>query len=166
MWKLNYCFPFFRLSVQLLSHVWLLRIKIFPFSLLFHLLFHFPSAFAFLPIGFLSVCVFICLSPSCSSTLCVWKWKWNLLSCVSLFVTPWTVACQVPLFMEFSRQEYWSGLPFPSPYMFDSYINSFKMSQLKLIIFFITIASSWECEFSSVQFSHSVVSNSLWPHGL
>ena len=32
-----------------------------------------------------------------------------------LFVTPWTVACQVPLYMEFSMQEYWSGLPFPSP---------------------------------------------------
>ena len=28
---------------------------------------------------------------------------------------PWTVACQTPLSMEFSRQEYWSGLPFPSP---------------------------------------------------
>ena len=32
-----------------------------------------------------------------------------------LTVTPWTVACQVPLSVEFSRQEYWSGLPFPSP---------------------------------------------------
>ena len=32
-----------------------------------------------------------------------------------LFVTPWTVARQAPLSMEFSRQEYWSGLPFPSP---------------------------------------------------
>ena len=31
------------------------------------------------------------------------------------FVTPWTVACQVALFMGFSRQEHWSGLPFPSP---------------------------------------------------
>ena len=31
------------------------------------------------------------------------------------FVTPWTVAHQAPLFMGFSRQEYWSGLPFPSP---------------------------------------------------
>ena len=30
-------------------------------------------------------------------------------------VTPWTVACQAPLFMEFSRQESWSGLPFSSP---------------------------------------------------
>ena len=39
----------------------------------------------------------------------------KLLSCVRLFVTPRTVAWQVPLFMGFSRQEYWSGLPFPSP---------------------------------------------------
>ena len=30
-------------------------------------------------------------------------------------VTPWTIAHQAPLSMEFSRQEYWSGLPFPSP---------------------------------------------------
>ena len=34
---------------------------------------------------------------------------------VLLFVTPWTVAQQTPLSMEFSRQEYQSGLPFPSP---------------------------------------------------
>ena len=37
------------------------------------------------------------------------------LSHVQLFVTPWTVACQAPLSMGISRQEYWSGLPFPSP---------------------------------------------------
>ena len=37
------------------------------------------------------------------------------LSRVRLFVNAWTVALQVPLSMEFSRQEYWSGLPFPSP---------------------------------------------------
>ena len=37
------------------------------------------------------------------------------LSCVQLFVTPWTVAHQAPPSMEFSRQEYWSGLPLPSP---------------------------------------------------
>ena len=36
-------------------------------------------------------------------------------SCVQLFVTLWTVACQAPLSMEFSRQEYWGVLPFPSP---------------------------------------------------
>ena len=34
---------------------------------------------------------------------------------VQLFMTPWTVACRAPLSMEFYRQEYWSGLPFPSP---------------------------------------------------
>ena len=36
-------------------------------------------------------------------------------SCVWLFATLWTVACQVPLSMGFSGQEYWSGLPCPSP---------------------------------------------------
>ena len=39
----------------------------------------------------------------------------QLVSRVQLFVTLWTVACQAPLSMEFSRQEYWSGVPFPSP---------------------------------------------------
>ena len=37
------------------------------------------------------------------------------LSRARLFVTPWTVVYKVPLSMEFSRQEYWSGLPYPSP---------------------------------------------------
>ena len=37
------------------------------------------------------------------------------LSCVQLFETPWTVACQAPLSMEFSKQECWSRLPFPPP---------------------------------------------------
>ena len=41
--------------------------------------------------------------------------KVKSLSCVRLFVTPWTAAHQAPPSMEFSRQEYWSGLPFPSP---------------------------------------------------
>ena len=52
----------------------------------------------------------------------VWSWlpPWegvhacilNHFSCVWFFVTLWTVACQAPLSMGFSRQEYWSGLPF------------------------------------------------------
>ena len=37
------------------------------------------------------------------------------LSCILLFVTPCTLAHQAPLSMDFPRQEYWSGLPFPSP---------------------------------------------------
>ena len=40
--------------------------------------------------------------------------KVKLLSRVRLFATPWTGAYQAPWSMEFSRQEYWSGLPFPS----------------------------------------------------
>ena len=43
------------------------------------------------------------------------KVKVKSLSRVQLFVTSWTVAYQVPPSMGFSRQEYWSGLPFPSP---------------------------------------------------
>ena len=43
------------------------------------------------------------------------KLKVKSLSRVRLFATPWTVAHQAPLCMGFSRQEYWSGLPFPSP---------------------------------------------------
>ena len=43
--------------------------------------------------------------------MCCAQW----LSHVQLFATPWTVAHQPPPSMRFSRQEYWSGLPFPSP---------------------------------------------------
>ena len=43
------------------------------------------------------------------------KVKVKSLSCVRLFATPWTVTYQAPQSMGFSRQEYWSGLPFPSP---------------------------------------------------
>ena len=39
----------------------------------------------------------------------------SCLSCVWFFVTPWTIAGQATLSMEFSRQEYWSGLPSPPP---------------------------------------------------
>ena len=42
------------------------------------------------------------------------EWVLSHVSCVQLSVTPWTMALQAPLSMGFSRQEYWSGLPFPS----------------------------------------------------
>ena len=47
-----------------------------------------------------------------------WKWKVKMksLSRVWLFATPWTAAYQAPPSMGFSRQEYWSGVPSPSPY--------------------------------------------------
>ena len=47
----------------------------------------------------------------------VWKWKVKVksLSRVRLLATPWTAAYQAPSSMGFSRQEYWSGVPLPSP---------------------------------------------------
>ena len=46
-----------------------------------------------------------------------WKWKvkGKSLSRVQLLATPWTAAYQAPLYMGFSRQEYWSGVQLPSP---------------------------------------------------
>ena len=49
------------------------------------------------------------------SSIMKWKWKCSLLSRVRLFVTTWIVAHQAPLSLGFSRLEYSSGLPFPSP---------------------------------------------------
>ena len=51
----------------------------------------------------------MCPYPKC---VCVHA---QFLSCARLFATPWTVARQAPLSMGSSREEYWSGLPFPSP---------------------------------------------------
>ena len=45
---------------------------------------------------------------------CIYLCESKSQSCLTL-VTPWTIAHQAPLSMEFSRQEYWSGLPFPTP---------------------------------------------------
>ena len=45
----------------------------------------------------------------------LYKSNCQSLSCVCLFATPWAVAHQAPLSMGFFRQEYWNGLPFPSP---------------------------------------------------
>ena len=54
-------------------------------------------------------CVRVCVCVCVCVRVC-----WSL-SCFWLFVTPWTITHQAPLSIEFSRQEYWSGLPFPSP---------------------------------------------------
>ena len=47
---------------------------------------------------------------------CYWILHVCMLGHVRLFVTPWTAACWASLSMEFSRQEYWNGLPFPPPW--------------------------------------------------
>ena len=55
-----------------------------------------------------------------------WKWKVKVksLSPVRLLATPWTTAYQAPPSMGFSRQEYWSGVPLPSPMVLQLAINS------------------------------------------
>ena len=65
-----------------------------------------------------------------------WKWKVKVksLSRVRLLATPWTAAYQASLSMGFSRQEYWSGVPLPSPLSFLGNLNplSIKMGGMKL----------------------------------
>ena len=61
------------------------------------------------------------------------------LSHVWLFLTPWTVACQAPLSIGFSRQEYWSGLPFPPPgYLPDPGIEPVSLVSLASVSRFFT----------------------------
>ena len=64
----------------------------------------------------LSYCALGFLGVNSLSILLQLRWFGGLVtkSCPTL-VTPWTVAHQAPLSMGFSKQEYWSGLPFPSP---------------------------------------------------
>ena len=117
---------------------------------------------------------------------------------VWLFMTPWTAAHHTPLSMEFSRQEYWSEQPFPSPgdllnprmepaslespaLQADSFITEppgkpqdlEKGKEISLPRAFrksvtlpeLQLQTSNPVQFSSVQFSHSVVSDSLRLHG-
>ena len=66
-------------------------------------------------------------------------------SLVQLFMTLWTVACQVPLSMGFSRQEYWNGLPFPSPGdLPDPGIESACLTSPTLTGGFFTTSATWE----------------------
>ena len=67
-----------------------------------------PKAYIYIYI-YICLCVCVSYSKTISSKVCVHEF-----SCVQL-LTPWTLACQAPLSMGFSRQEYWSGLPFPPP---------------------------------------------------
>ena len=66
----------------------------------------------------------------------------QLLSHVQFFLLPWTVAHQAPLSMAFSRPEYWSGLPFPSPG--DSLDTGIKPTSPALASWFFTNSTTWE----------------------
>ena len=80
---------------------------------------------------------------------------------VQFCVVPWTSACQATLSMGFSRQEYWSGLPLPSPRNLPNpEIKSTSLKSNGLVGVFFTTSNN------SDQFSYSVMSHSLWPHWL
>ena len=69
------------------------------------------------------------------------------LSCVRLFVTPWTVARQAPLSMGFSGQEYWSGLPCPPPGdLPDPGIESAPLASPASAGVFFTTSATWEAQ--------------------
>ena len=64
---------------------------------------------------------------------------------VRLFGTPWTIAHQAPLFMVFFRQEYWNGLPFPTPgYLPDPGIESLPFKSPALAGKFFITSAAWE----------------------
>ena len=86
-------------------------------------------------------------------------------SCLTLAIL-WTVACQAPLSMGFSRKEYQSGLSFPSPENLpDSGIET-GLLHCRQILYQLSYEGSPCIPFSSVQFSCSVMSDSLQLHEL
>ena len=92
-----------------------------------------------------------------SLTLCI-------LSCFShvwLFVTPWTVALQIPLSMWFSKQDYWSGLPFPSPGdLPDPEMEPAPLASPALAGRFCTTSATWE---ANITWLHSPSISSVIP---
>jgi len=69
---------------------------------------------------------------------------------VQLFVTTWTVARQAPLSMEFSRQEYWSGLPCPPPEdLPNPGIKPVSLTSPALTGAFFTTSTTWEAHWTS-----------------
>ena len=82
----------------------------------------------------------------------VWVSEWvKSLSRVWLFATPWTAAYQAPPSMRFSRQEYWSGLPFPSPPSLGTYYKSLW----KLLKLLDGVKDAYWCA--------NIFSYNLWP---
>ena len=73
-----------------------------------------------------------------------WKWKVKVksLSRVQLFSTPWTAAYQTPPCIGFSRQEYWSGLPLPSPL---DHQKSKRVPENHLLLLYGLCQSLWLC---------------------
>ena len=86
---------------------------------------------------------------------------------VRLFATPWTVACQAPLSVEFSRQEYWSGLSCPSPgNLPDPGIEPVSLTSPALAGGFFTISAAWEDPLKCPGFLYALISKcTVWAPG-
>ena len=87
--------------------------------------------------------------------------KWKKVSCVWFLATPWTVAHQAPLFMGFSRQEYWSGLPFPSP---EESSQPRDLTQISCIAgrFFTIWANTYYLNIFVVSLKNCIISTYFW----
>ena len=102
------------------------------------------------------VCVCVCVCVCACTCACA-----QLLNCVQFFATTWTPACKGPLSMKFSRQEYWSELPFstgnlPHP--------GIRMESPALAGGFFTTSNTWEAYLSI--YIHTAVSSFLRPYRL
>ena len=87
-----------------------------------------------------------------------WKVKVKSLSCVRLCETPWTAVCQAPPSMGFSRQEYWSGLPLTSPYLYldGLKVNVLQISSFKNMTFFCVSHHSERQHFLAICLIHKL----------
>ena len=96
------------------------------------------SSYFCIPIDILQFCLGVQLSFLELIWICqiLWLVVLSRFSRVWLCATPWTAACQAPLSMGFSRQEHWSGLPFPSPC---GWLGQAKISCSRVLI----IANFW-----------------------
>ena len=76
-----------------------------------------------------------------------WKWKVKVksLSRVRLLATPWTAAHQALPSMRFSRQEYWSGVPLPSPYTCNSYNIVYQLRYCLVAKLYPTLCNPMDC---------------------
>ena len=100
--------------------------------------------YLFIFLGLIFYFIFVCVL-----ILNVHMYLLSLLSSVQLFVTPWTVAHQAFLFMKFSRQECWIGLPFPAPRdLPNSGSEPTSLMFPALAGRFFTTSATWEAQFS------------------
>ena len=81
------------------------------------------------------------------------------LTCVRCFATPWIVACHFPRSMEFSRQEYWSGLPFPTPGDLPNQGSNSGLLQCRQILYHLSHQGSPERKWFLYLFPRATIIN-------